>query len=179
MALCDRYSPLTVRDTGIGIPPERLEAIFHVFEQAESTTSRRFGGTGLGLAISRSLCELMGHHLDVECRRCRDAHDRPPRQPAGYVEADHTGGRSGHPIRGGGCRRGHGRSGGRRTALRQRDTRQNPVIRHQLLRRQHHREKTARIAAIHALRLIHGDSFVEVLGEAADDAFGERAQAAR
>ena len=54
-----------VRDTGIGIPADRLEAIFTVFEQAESTTSRRFGGTGLGLAISRSLCELMGHHLDV------------------------------------------------------------------------------------------------------------------
>ena len=61
-----RPNRFTVRDTGIGIPPERLEAIFHVFEQAESTTSRRFGGTGLGLAISRSLCELMGHHLDVE-----------------------------------------------------------------------------------------------------------------
>jgi len=55
-----------VRDTGIGIPAARLEAIFTVFEQAESTTSRRFGGTGLGLAISRSLCELMGHHLDVQ-----------------------------------------------------------------------------------------------------------------
>jgi CheY-like chemotaxis protein len=57
---------LTVRDTGIGIPQDRLAAIFNVFEQAESTTSRRFGGTGLGLAISRSLCELMGHHLEVE-----------------------------------------------------------------------------------------------------------------
>ncbi len=59
--------PLTlrVRDTGIGIPPDRLAAIFNVFEQADSTTSGRFGGTGLGLAISRSLCELMGHHLEV------------------------------------------------------------------------------------------------------------------
>ncbi|MES2176590.1 MAG: PAS domain S-box protein [Gemmatimonadota bacterium] len=57
---------LSVRDSGIGIPAHRLDAIFSVFEQAESTTSRRFGGTGLGLAISRSLCELMGHYLEVE-----------------------------------------------------------------------------------------------------------------
>jgi two-component system sensor histidine kinase/response regulator len=57
---------IRVRDTGIGIPQDRLDAIFNVFEQAESMTSRRFGGTGLGLAISRSLCELMGHRLEVE-----------------------------------------------------------------------------------------------------------------
>ena len=57
---------LSVRDTGIGIPQHRLDAIFNVFEQAESMTARRFGGTGLGLAISRSLCDLMGHRLDME-----------------------------------------------------------------------------------------------------------------
>jgi PAS domain S-box-containing protein len=57
---------LQVRDSGIGIPQDRLDAIFNVFEQAESMTSRRYGGSGLGLAISRSLCELMGHRLDVE-----------------------------------------------------------------------------------------------------------------
>ena len=57
---------ILVRDTGIGVPRDRLDAIFKVFEQAESVTSRRFGGTGLGLAISRSLCELMGHRLEVE-----------------------------------------------------------------------------------------------------------------
>ena len=56
---------LTVRDTGIGIPANRLDAIFNVFEQAESMITRRFGGTGLGLAISRSLCDLMGHRLEV------------------------------------------------------------------------------------------------------------------
>ncbi len=61
-----RPNCLTVRDTGIGIPADRLAAIFKVFEQADSTTARRFGGTGLGLAISRSLCELMGHSLDVD-----------------------------------------------------------------------------------------------------------------
>ncbi|MEP6989973.1 MAG: PAS domain S-box protein [bacterium] len=56
---------IDVRDTGIGIPGHRLDAIFNVFEQAESMTARRFGGTGLGLAISRSLCDLMGHRLEV------------------------------------------------------------------------------------------------------------------
>ncbi len=57
---------ILVRDTGIGIPPERLQAIFEAFQQADGTTSRRFGGTGLGLTISRSLCQLMGYDLKVE-----------------------------------------------------------------------------------------------------------------
>jgi PAS domain S-box-containing protein len=60
-----RPTHLEVRDTGIGIPADRLDAIFNAFEQAESMINRRFGGTGLGLAISRSLCELMGYQLDV------------------------------------------------------------------------------------------------------------------
>jgi PAS domain S-box-containing protein len=60
-----RPTRLEVRDTGIGIPQDRLDAIFNVFEQAESMIRRRFGGTGLGLAISRSLCDLMGHRLEV------------------------------------------------------------------------------------------------------------------
>ena len=59
-------SRIAVRDTGIGIPEHRLDAIFNVFEQAESMTARRYGGTGLGLAISRSLCDLMGHRLEVD-----------------------------------------------------------------------------------------------------------------
>ncbi len=61
-------TPATVeiQDSGIGIPPERLGAIFEAFQQAEAGTARQFGGTGLGLTISRSMCLLMGYDLTVE-----------------------------------------------------------------------------------------------------------------
>lgn len=57
---------IAVEDTGIGIPDDRLEAIFEAFQQAEAGTSRKYGGTGLGLALSRSICLLMGYDLIVE-----------------------------------------------------------------------------------------------------------------
>ena len=57
---------VSVVDTGIGIPAERLDAIFEAFQQAEAGTSRKYGGTGLGLALSRSICLLMGYDLIVE-----------------------------------------------------------------------------------------------------------------
>ena len=56
----------SVRDTGIGIAPDKLEQIFSPFEQAESSTTRRFGGTGLGLTISRQLVEMMHGRMWLE-----------------------------------------------------------------------------------------------------------------
>jgi signal transduction histidine kinase len=55
-----------IRDTGVGIPPDRQAAVFESFTQADGGTTRKYGGTGLGLTISRQLVELMGGELRLE-----------------------------------------------------------------------------------------------------------------
>lgn len=56
----------SVRDTGIGIPPDKLERLFKAFTQVDSSTTRKYGGTGLGLVISEKLVHLMGGTIKVE-----------------------------------------------------------------------------------------------------------------
>jgi signal transduction histidine kinase/DNA-binding response OmpR family regulator len=57
-----------VKDTGCGIPADKLDILFDAFTQADSSTTRKFGGTGLGLTISKQLCKIMGGQIGVESK---------------------------------------------------------------------------------------------------------------
>jgi signal transduction histidine kinase/ActR/RegA family two-component response regulator len=63
---CAAGLTITVADTGIGVPADKLGALFAKFSQIDASTTRRHGGTGLGLAICRELSELMGGRIEVE-----------------------------------------------------------------------------------------------------------------
>ncbi|MGH8046573.1 MAG: ATP-binding protein, partial [Chthoniobacterales bacterium] len=59
---------VSVQDTGIGIPADRMDRLFQAFSQVDASTTRRYGGTGLGLVISHRLVELMHGHIRVESK---------------------------------------------------------------------------------------------------------------
>ena len=78
----------TVTDTGVGVPPDKHQAIFETFSQADSSTTRNYGGTGLGLAITSSLVAMMGGRVWLESPPSASTNGEPPQGSAFHFTAE-------------------------------------------------------------------------------------------